>query len=273
MFKTIFVPFQPLPGEEVLLMTRPHPLALLDLMLFWLSLAVLGALYIIYYPQLSAMLKEKVQIEFIVKHTYDVVWFVSIMLPLIIIAIFRINFGYVLMLLALAVGNVLLQWKVAPHLGLAQSAHAHLENYMLIAVGLFGVAAVEIFRRGHRYYLTSQRIVARFGILKVMERSAIYSKIDDLILQKGLLGGILNFGTVIPVTSSGLGMGQDLALGGAAVGGGKGGIGVGLFAAGGKAKNVPRALSIYVLFKIKKPEDARNIILQEMQARERPRHA
>jgi len=272
MTKTIFVPFQPMPGEEVMLMRRPHPLAMMDLMLFWLSLSILGALYIIYYPQLSVMLKQKVQIEFIVKHTYDVLWFASITLPLIIIAIFRINFGYVLTLLALVAGNVLLQWKVEPHLGLAKGAHAHLENYMLIAVGLCGVAAVEIFRRGHRYYLTSQRIVARFGTLKVLERSVLYSKIDDLVLQKSFLGGILNFGTVIPITSSGLGMGQDLAMGGAAVGGGKGGIGAGLFAAGGKAKNVPRALSIYVLFKIKKPEEARNLILQEMQARERPRN-
>jgi len=273
MSNNISVPFQSLPGEEVLLMTRPHPLAMLDLMFFWFSLALLGALYIIYYPQLSVLFKQKVQIEFIVRHTYDVFWFASIMLPLIIMAVFRINFGYVLMLLALVAGNVLLQWKVEPHLGLAHGAHAHLENYMLIAVGLFGMVAVEIFRHGHRYYLTSQRIVARFGILKVMERSTLYSKIDDLILQKGVLGGMLNFGTVIPITSSGLGMGQDLAMGGAAVGGGKGGIGAGLFAAGGKAKNVPRALSIYVLFKIKNPEEARNLILQEMQARELPRHA
>jgi|GEM_PF-2288864 len=273
MSKNISIPFQTLPGEEVLLMSRPHPLAMLDLMLFWLSLAVLGVLYIIYYPQLSALLKGKVQINFLVKHTYDVLWFVSIMLPLLIMAIFRISFGYVLTLLALIAGNILLQWKIEPHLGLAKGVHAHLENYMLITAGLFGMVAVEVFRRGHRYYLTSKRIVARFGILKVMERSTLYSKIDDLILQKGVLGGMLNFGTVIPITSSGLGMGQDMAMGGAAVGGGKGGIGAGIFAAGGKAKNVPRALSIYVLFKISNPEEARNVILQEMQARELPRHA
>ena len=273
MSQNISIPFQLLPGEELLLMKRPHPLAMLDLMLFWLSLALLGTLYIIYYPQLSAMLKGKVQIDFFVKHTYDVFWFVSILLPLIIMAIFRISFGYVITLLALIAGNIILQWKVEPHLGLAKGAHAHLENYMLIAAGLFGMIAVEVFRRGHRYYITSKRIIARFGILKVMERSTLYSKIDDLILQKGLLGGMLNFGTVIPITSSGLGMGQDLAMGGAAVGGGKSGIGAGLFAAGGKAKNVPRELSIYVLFKIKNPEEARNFILQEMQARELPRHA
>lgn len=273
MSENISVPVQLLPGEEVLLMKRPHPLAMLDLMLFWFSLALLGALYIIYYPQLSALLKGKVQINFLVKHAYDVFWFVSILLPLIIMAVFRISFGYVLTLLALIAGNILLQWKVEPHLGPAKGAHAHLENYMLIAAGLFGMAAVEVFRRGHRYYLTSKRIVARFGILKVTERSILYSKIDDLILQKGLLGGMLNFGTVIPVTSSGLGMGQDLAMGGAALGGGKGGIGAGLFAAGGKAENVPRDLSIYVLFKVKNPEEARNLILQEMQARELPRHA
>ena len=271
MAKKISVPFEPLPGEEVLLITRPHPLAMLDLMTFWLCLAALGAVYIVYYQRLSAFLAGTVHFEFLVSHAYDLIWFASILVPLIIMAVFRINFGYVLTLLALMAGNIFLQWKVAPRLGLSPVEHAHLENYMLIAAGLIGVAGVELFRRGHRYYLTSHRIVARFGSLKVSERSALYSKIDDLLLQKGLLGGVLNFGTVIPITSSGLGMGQDLALGGAAIGGGKAGVGGGLFAAGGKAKNVPRALSIYVLFKIKKPEAARNLILQEMQARERPR--
>jgi len=174
-------------------------------------------------------------------------------------------------LLLLIIGRGLIAWKGREWLGFLEGLPARPENLLLMAVGLIGVAGVEVFRRGHRYYLTTSRIVARFGTLRTSERITLYSKIDDLMLQKGLLGGVFNFGTVIPITATGLGMGQDMAIAGAGVGGGKAGVGAGLFAAGGKAKNVPRELSIYVLYRIKRPEAARDLILEEMSARERPR--
>ncbi len=264
-------PFSLLDGEEVILYARPHPFSMLGLMAFWLYIAVLGVVFFLFYPEITAAIKDKVKFDFIANHAYGVIWTVSILLPLLIMAIFRINFGYVIVLLLLLAGRFLIWWKVREALGFSEDAHSHLENVMLLAVGLVGVVGVEIFRRGHRYYLTTHRIVARFGALKITERSTLYSKIDDLMLQKGMLGKIFNFGTVIPITSTGLGMGQDMAIAGAAAGGGKGGAGAGFFAAGAKGKNVPRELSIYVLYRIKNPERARDVALEEMSARERPR--
>lgn len=275
------VPFQLLRNEELILAARPHPLAFLGLMLFWLFIAGLGAAHIHYRPIVMGAVLDPApvgwlvswvrQADFLVSHAYDVIWFASLLLPLVVMAVFRVNFGYVLTLLGLLAANFLLQWKVEPRLGLPAGTHAHLENYLLIAVGVIGVIGVEFFRRGHRYYLTTHRMVARFGSLKVSERSTLYSKIEDLVLQQGPLGKIFGFGTVIPITSTGLGMGQDLAIAGAQAGAGKGPLSAGLFAAGGKIQNVPRDLSIYVLYKIKNPAHARNLILQEMSARERPR--
>jgi membrane protein YdbS with pleckstrin-like domain len=257
--------------EELLIAARPHPLAMFGLMVFWLGVGLLGLIYIIYYKDITEGLQAKVKFEFIARHTYDFIWIASILAPLIVMAVFRINFGYVLVLLLLIVGRVLIWWKGKDWLGLPGEPYPHLENMMLIVVGAIGAIGVEVFRRGHRYYITSSRIVARFGMLRITERSTLYSKIDDLMLQKGVLGSIFNFGTVIPITSSGLGMGQDMAIAGAAAGAGKGAVGAGLFAVGGKAKNVPRELSIYVLYRIKWPEEARDLILEEMAAREGPR--
>ncbi len=257
-------------GEEELLVTRPHPLAMSGLALFWLCVAGLGVVYIIYFQELDSWLQGLFKFEFLdfaKRRAYDALWMASIILPMVVMAVFRINFKYVLTLLGLVVANVLLQWKVAPLLEL--QGHAHLENVMLIAVGIAGVTGVELYRRSHCYFLTNYRIVARMGTIKSSERSTPYSKVDDLVLQKGLLGKILGFGTVIPVTSTGLGMGQDLALAGAGAGGGKAGAGAGLFAAGGKAKNVPRELSMYVLYKVKNPEYVKNLVMEEMFARER----
>lgn len=265
-------PFVLMPGEEPLLKARPHFLAMFGLTVFWFLMAVLGVVYITTYPALMDLLQSKVKMEFLVKHAYDVIWFASILIPLLVMAIFRINFGYVLTLLVISIAHIILRWKVEPLLKLDEGLHAHLENLLLIAVGFIGMVGCEFFRRGHRYYLTTQRLVARFGMMKISERSVLYSKIDDVILQKNFLGSLFNFGTVIPLTSTGLGMGQDMAIAGAGVGAGTGSIGAGLFAAGGKGQNVPRELSFYVLYRIKKPEEARNIILREMQARERPRN-
>lgn len=267
-------PFSLLRDEDILLETRPHPLAMLSLMLFWLFIAALGVGFIVYYQDIGNWLRAAVRFDFLgpaANNGYTVIWTASILLPLIIMAVFRINFGYVLVLLALLIGRVLLWWKGKEWLGLADQPYPHVENIMLIAAGAAGIIGVEIFRRGHRYYLTTHRIVARFGTFGTSERSTLYSKIDDLMLQKTLLGSLFNFGTVIPITSSGLGMGQDLAIAGAAAGAGKGPVGAGLFAAGGKAKNVPRELSIYVLYRVKRPEEARDLVLEEMTARERPR--
>ena len=279
------MPFSPLRGEKALMVTRPHLLSMLGLGLFWVFIGAVGVAHLHYYPRLMALVQGKVQadlsplawlphFDFVVRHAYDLVWVLSLLIPLVIMAIFRINFGYVLTLLGLIAANLLIQWKLEPRLNLPLGHHANLENYLLIAVGLCGVVGCEVYRRGHRYFLTTHRIVARFGAVKVSERITLYSKIDDLILQQGLLGKFFNFGTVIPITSSGLGMGQDLAIAGAQMGGGAGGragVAAGLFAAGGKAQNVPRELSIYVLYKIKDPQKARDLILEEMHARERPR--
>jgi len=262
-------PFDLLDGEELMLITRPHPLAMTGLMLFWLFIGALGAVYIFYYQDLNAALAGWVKFEFLARNGYNVIWVASLLLPLTVMAVFRINFGYVLALLFLLGGRAALWWKGGEWFGAAHVAH--LENVMLMAAGVIGVVGVELFRRGHRYYLTTHRIVARFGTVRKSERVTLYGKIDDLMLQKGVLGSLFNFGTVIPITSTGLGMGQDLAIAGAGVGGGKAGVGAGLFAAGGKAKNVPRELSIYVLYRIKRPEYARDLILSEMNARERPR--
>jgi len=268
-------PFPLFKDEELILVTRPHVLAMTDLMLFWLFIAGLGLLHIMYHPEALAFADRLFKYDFpyqdrLVDRAYELVWGASLVIPLFLMALLRINFGYVLTMLGVLAVNFLVKWKLEPGLSLPAEVRLHLSSYLLIAVGLVGVVGVEVFRRGHRYYLTTHRIVSRFGSLKVSERSLLYSKIDDLILQQGLVGAVFNFGTLIPITSSGLGMGQDMAVAGLGVGAGKR-LGASLLAAGGKMKNVPRELSIYVLYRVPWPEEARDVILELMQERERAR--
>ncbi|MBI2568471.1 MAG: PH domain-containing protein [Candidatus Schekmanbacteria bacterium] len=260
------LPFALATGEHLLCATRPHVFAMVGLMLFWLGTAALGASFIIWRDDLLLVPTRLPLGELLSSHFYSVVWFTAVLVPMVVMALRQVRFGYVLTLLALTAGHLLLRCYVEPQLALPH--YPHLENLMLIAVGLLGVVGCEIFRRGHRYYVTSHRIIARFGRLRLSERNTFFSKIDDLLLSRSLFGRLVGFGTVIPVTATGIGMGQDLAVAGVDVRGGSRLAGAGLFAAGGKTVNVPRELSMYVLYKIPAPERVRNLIIEQMHRRE-----
>jgi len=49
-------------------------------------------------------------------------------------------------------------------------------------------------------------------------REVFYDRISDLIFERSILGRILNFGSIIPLTASGIGTGMDISLIGAGVG-------------------------------------------------------
>ncbi|RLG41175.1 MAG: hypothetical protein DRN78_04580 [Thermoproteota archaeon] len=72
-----------------------------------------------------------------------------------------------------------------------------------------------------------------------------------MVVDISLLGRLFNFGTVIPLTASGLGVGQDLALAGTSVKVSRFEVGV----AGGRGINVPRARTFLALYGVPDPEN------------------
>jgi hypothetical protein len=106
---------------------------------------------------------------------------------------------------------------------------------------------VEIFRRSHKYVITNQRIVFKGGIIVKEERTLRYDKITDINSKQGVLGQIFGFGTIIPISQSGFGLGADtsFAAGGVAIGEKKGKL-LGIFG-GGRAVQTPRTRSYYEL--------------------------
>ena len=78
------------------------------------------------------------------------------------------------------------------------------------AVGLIGLFSVDAYRRSFTYYLTDNRIVlqSRF-LMNRSERQVRYNHIEDIKMEQGIVGTILGYGTVLPLTGSGLGTGSD----------------------------------------------------------------
>jgi membrane protein YdbS with pleckstrin-like domain len=116
-----------------------------------------------------------------------------------------------------------------------------------IAVAIAGFLLVELYRRSHKYYITNLRIIFKGGMLTKRERTIRYEKIADINSRQGILGQIFGFGTIIPVSESGFGLGSDksFAGGGLDVGGTKAKF-FG-FIGGGKEVQTPIARSYYEL--------------------------
>ena len=116
-----------------------------------------------------------------------------------------------------------------------------------VAISIIGFLIVELYRRSHKYIITNQRISFRGGVITREERTLRYDKISDINSKQGILGQIFGFGTIIPISQSGFGLGSDssFAAGGLQVGEKKVKF-LGLFG-GGKEVQTPRARSYYEL--------------------------
>jgi hypothetical protein len=83
---------------------------------------------------------------------------------------------------------------------------------------LIGILVAEAFRSSHKYIITNLRLILRGGILRKHERTLRYSNISDLECSQGILGRIFDYGSITPITPSGMGTGTDQTF--AAAGGG-----------------------------------------------------
>jgi hypothetical protein len=128
-----------------------------------------------------------------------------------------------------------------------------------VAVSIIGFLIVEIYRRSHQYIITNLRIILMSGLLTKTELSIRYDKIT-VFGKQSILGQIFNFGTIIPITQSGLGLGSDqtLAAGGLTLGGKKAKI-VGLVG-GGKEIKTPRTRSSFELHGVYPYKEVKNLI-------------
>ena len=80
-------------------------------------------------------------------------------------------------------------------------------------VGLVGLFSVDFYRRSFTYYLTDNRIVLQSSFLmNRSERQVRYNHIEDIKMEQGIFGTIFGYGTVLPLTGSGLGTGTDESM-------------------------------------------------------------
>jgi hypothetical protein len=256
---------QPLPGEKLVMKMKPHPLAFWHLYAISGLLILLGYLIARIYVYLAGF-KLGLPIPILQQQNVSnilVLW-VLLLGTSIILGFVYLRATSILVFGAIALaGTVLTEYFKMP---------LDVHYWLLIVCGLAGFVFVEFYRRGHNYYVTNLRIVMEKSFLSYDSRQFAYNKIEDLAVVQGVLGRVLNYGTVIPVTASGFGLGEDsasLGIGGGGGIGGKHGVpvggGVSFSASGGRAVLIPRGRTYHTLYGIPRPREVQHAIVMIMQ--------
>jgi len=222
--------------EQIEKSLSPHPLSFMKLQALCIFLIVWGVLvgWLAVFSSIHT---------FFDSYTITILVWASVMILVGIIAsLLSIRWSILFLFVAVILGGIgIMFW-----LNLLESASVFIPFYM-IAVSIVGFLMVELYRRSHKYIISNQRIVFKGGILTKEERTLRYDKVSDINSKQGILGQIFGFGTIIPISSSGFGLGSDnsFAAGGISVGEKKARF-FGLFG-GGKEVQTPRARSYYEL--------------------------
>jgi membrane protein YdbS with pleckstrin-like domain len=137
--------------------------------------------------------------------------------------------------------------------------------FYMITVSILGFLLVEWYRRSHKYIISNQRILFKGGIFTKNERTLRYDKISDINAKQGIIGQIFGFGTIIPISQSGFGLGADksFSAGGVQLGGKKVKA-MGLFG-GGKDVQTPMSRSYFELHGVYPYKEIKKIVEEMVQ--------
>ena len=226
-----------LENEKVERILSPHPLSFMGLQSLCIFLIVWGVLigWLVNFSDFANLFSSNIWFP-------ALVWGIVLLVVGVIASLLTIRWRIFFLYLGVFIGGIgLMFW-----MGSLESAGIFIPFYT-VAISIIGFLMVELYRRSHKYIISSQRIVFKGGVITKEERTLRYDKITDISYKQGILGQIFGFGTIIPISQSGFGLGNDTAFaaGGVQLGEKKAKF-LGLFG-GGKEVQTPRTRSYYEL--------------------------
>jgi hypothetical protein len=241
-------------NEKVEKVLSPHPLSFMGFQSLCIFLIILG-IVIGWIVNFSDM-KELFENYLISITVWGLVLLVVGVIASLITIRWRIFFLYLLIFLG---GFGLILWQ-----GWQDITGVVLPFYT-VSVSIIGFLIVELFRRSHKYIITNQRISFKGGVLTKRERTLRYDKISDINAKQGIIGQIFSFGTIIPISQSGFGLGSDSsqAAGGVMLGEKRAKL-FGIFG-GGKEVQTPRARSYYELHGVHPYKEIKKLVEEMVQ--------
>ncbi len=229
-------------NEDIRAELKPHPLSFLDHHSPFIFLFAVGMSLGYLFNAVTgwASFEDFLGYELGIVAVRMMIWAMALIAFGIFVSVLMIRWTILLTFVTVIVGAILLTVQ-APQAG---SNPFFLPLYS-VGITLIGMALVDLYRRTHTYVITDLRLILKAGILTRSERTVRFENVTDLETKQGVLGRIFGFGTIVPVTASGLGTGAEEAFAGGAAGAAtqEGQAGGGLFAGGGRGVTVARARS------------------------------
>lgn len=240
-----------LPNESLKLKLVPHPLAFGKFYCLGLYLLLLafGSIY-----WRTVLVDIYSWVNRFIPISYDIIGIAlflgSFLIIAVIIGLLEISLKLAFLLTVMGVLGV----AIVKYFDLGLNGY----TFMYIIYSLSIIGLTDFYRRAHKYYITNLRIVSAKEFITHEYREVTFDKISDIVLKQGVLGRIFSFGSLIPITASGFGLGSDFSMAGVGVSSRGVGVGVG----GGKSVDVPRGRSYFILYGIRRPKEVLNIISQ-----------
>jgi hypothetical protein len=244
--------------EKVIAHLEPHPLAFLDFYALFAYLVTVGAVFWIFEPQIMEAIGKIIPFDWSQKAALEILFAACLVIPFLVVAILKITWRWFFLSIGISI------------LGVVLESYFNISDGGLqippIAIGLIGFALTDVYRRKFDFYITDHRILIELNFISQKRRELLYSKISDLVVERGWLGRVFDYGSVIPITESGFGLGEDVS---AVTVAGTGsplpkGPKITTAVSGGRTISVPRGRSFYVLFGVRKPKVVAEMISQRM---------
>ncbi len=239
-----------LKNEQIEKILSPHPLSFMKLQSLCIFLMVWGVLigWLVNFSGFKGL--------FITNEWFPIlVWGLVLLIVGIVASLLTIRWSIFFLYLGVFAGGLgLILWQ-----GWNDISSVFIPFYSL-GISILGFLIVEGYRRSHKYIISNFRIVFKGGIITKEERTLRYDKITDINSKQGILGQIFGFGTIIPISQSGFGLGADssFAAGGVQVGEKKVKL-LGIFG-GGREVQTPRTRSYYELHGVHPYKEVKNIV-------------
>ncbi|MBD3260606.1 MAG: PH domain-containing protein [Candidatus Altiarchaeales archaeon] len=284
--------FKLLEGEKLYKIIKPHPLSFIDMYFMWVLVILLSLLFLVYGDSLGELIgnpaatplfiydgflnssSENLLIRsmpYLTETRQDIyeftlplttvlreyapvsLWIFLLTILSILVSFLKIALRWCIILPAAGITSLIV--------AVALDLDPRFAYFFGILFSLVGVLMVELYRRAHTFYVTGSRLVTEATFLTRKKNELGYDKINNVVLDQSLVGRVFNFGTLIPATASGLGMGEDSAyLGFGAAGEVGSGPLIGGGAAAGRSITVPRTRSMYSLFGVSNPAEIEHLI-------------
>ena len=244
-----------LKGERVEKILSPHPLSFMRYQSLSIFLVIWGVLV------LWIINASEWQNYFVNNYLLSLsFWAIGLLLAGIVASLITIRWSiFMLYTFIVACGTGFIFW-----LGLQDVIGVFVPVYTIF-ISILGFIFVEFYRRSHKYYISNQRITFKGGIFTKQERTLRYDKVTDINAKQGIIGQIFGFGTIIPISQSGFGLGSDKSFAGGGVSLGEKKVKLfGLFG-GGKEVQTPRARSYYELHGVYPYKEVKKLVEEMVQ--------